>query len=127
MGIKEQPNLDAAIRDRECAKSIDLNQLFCWNVWFEIFEEFVLIRQFHLITFPEEARVIRKDTASLHHFFVAIPRKDALVVRHADDLQLKTVKSLLPLSIQHRHIHVQQTHQRIGPVLHSSRHPIGSP
>ena len=59
MGIKEQPNLDAAIRDRECAKSIDLNQLFCWNVRFEIFEEFVSIRQFHLITFPDTASIVQ--------------------------------------------------------------------
>ena len=68
IGAEEQPNLDAAIRDGECAKSFVLNRRehFFWDVTSERFDEFVLVHQSHLITTPEEARVIRKDTASPH-------------------------------------------------------------
>ena len=88
MGTEEQPNLDAAIRDGECAKSIVLNrsELLLRDVTSERFDEFVSIHQFHLGTIPKEVRVVHKNTASPHICSVATPRKDALVVRRADDL-----------------------------------------
>ena len=76
------------------------NSLLVWDALFERFDEFASIHQIHLIAAPEEAWVICKDTASLHFSFVETPCKDALIVRHVDDLQLKTVKRLLPLPIQ---------------------------
>ena len=90
------------------------------HVTSERFDEFVAIHQFHLIATPEEVRVIRKDTASPHIYFVATLRKDAVVVRCADDLQLKTVESLLSLPIQHWHIHIQQTQNKPCLPLESS-------
>ena len=57
-----------------------------------LLDVFVVVHQLHLRPMPEAARVIREDTASPHIVCAPIPRKDALVVRCADDLQLKTVK-----------------------------------
>ena len=109
-----QPDLDAAVRDGECAKVIVLNRRelsFSEAITSERFNELVSIHQFHPIAAPEEARVICKDAASPQFHSITTPREDAFIVRRADDLQLKTVKCLLPLPIQHRHVHVQQTHQ----------------
>ena len=64
-GTEEQPNLDTAIRDRECAESIlDRVQLFFGNVLFETPDEFIVTHQLHFITKLEAARVFRKDIAS---------------------------------------------------------------
>ena len=60
--------------------------------WVVLLDVFVVVHQLHLRPMPEAARVIREDTASPHIVCAPIPRKDALVVRCADDLQLKTVK-----------------------------------
>jgi len=66
IGTEGQPNVDAAIRDRECTKSIlDRVQLvFGDAVLFEKFDVFIVIHQLHCTTIPEEARVIREDIAS---------------------------------------------------------------
>ena len=47
-------------------------------------------------------------------------RKNAVVVRHADDLQLKMVKYFLTFLRQHRHIRIQQAQQGIRSILESS-------
>ena len=88
-GTKEQPNLDAVIRDQECAELIILDgvQLFFWDVPFERLDEFVMTHQLYFTTIPEVARVICKDTARLIPFwYVWKPHKDALVVQCVDDL-----------------------------------------
>ena len=76
IGTEEHPNLDATIRDRECAESIlDRVQLFFWDLLlFEKLDEFVVTHQLHSTTIREEARVIREDTASP---FALKPCKDA--------------------------------------------------
>ena len=90
---EEHPNLDATICDRERAESIlDGVQLFFWDDLVEKLDEFAVIYQLHYTTTLEEARIIRKDTARLLIISFPIPRKDALVVRCTDDLQLKTVE-----------------------------------
>ena len=90
IGAKEQPNLDAAIRDGECAKAIPFDRLqpFFWDEVFEMLDESVRIHQFHPTTTTEEAGVICKDATGSYITFVATPRKDTLVIRQADGLQL---------------------------------------
>ena len=56
-------NLDAAIRDRECAESV-LDVSF-WDVRFEKLDEFVVTHQLHCTTKKEVSRVIREDAARL--------------------------------------------------------------
>ena len=101
--------------------------LFFWHILGVRFNEFVRVYQLHFRTAAEDAWVIHKYTASPHFSFIATSSKDALVVQRVDDLQLEMVKCFFPLSIQHQHIHVQQTHQRISSVLNMRHHPIGPP
>ena len=118
--------MNTAIRDGEHATTIwvDPGQFYLQVAFCQIIEELVVIQQFHFRAMTEEARIICEDASRAVD---VSPGKDPLVVGCADNLQLKPVKRLLPLSIQYRHIHVQQPHQRVRSVLHSSRPPIGCP
>ena len=103
--------MDSAIGDRECAEAVllDRGQLFMREIFFERFNEFSMIHQLHLRTRLEEAWIVCEDISC--PFIAATPSKDALVVGRTDNLQLKTMERLLPLTIQHRHVYIQKSHQ----------------
>lgn len=50
-----------------------------------------------------------------------IPSKYAVIARVADDSLLQPIEGLLTFAVQQRHVDIENTKQRVGHVLNSSR------